>query len=492
MKKQLYKQINDVDIPILYHFDSDTGEIFSKLNKLPVYYSIVWPNGTPCLIAELYLTEKSKVVKSSKKDGGTLGNIAKNLTHLIKFCYKENIDPTELTHKDIDDFIDELSNEKYDDYTHIRNNDTVKKIIAYCIDFLIWLQKNIALDRRIVGLDTKRDRYQIKLVEKHSSHNGVSRTYTVFPTVLPSATKTIVKPIPTAHIKKLWDALAITKSSTKVSNKFKKRFTKQQQSDHREYMFKRRELQLVLLDATGLRPQELTTIECSTNLDNLTKSRLSIPTLKRREDSKENSRVIPISKHVAIKIELFIKIHREKLIDRLIKAKFIKSRAQIDDVIYLNAENGKEVIPDAAYQEFRRLRVKTDINQKTCQSMFRHRFITNMVKLHLIGFMDKSPLKNRQSMNENDYRTILTKVTKFTGHKLPDSLLHYIDLAWEELDVFAYTCEVKALQDKLKSIYYIVHSIKSTFSQVDTKKLNLMKDDLMQQLIEIEELSSSL
>ena len=67
-----------------------------------------------------------------------------------------------------------------------------------------------------------------------------------------------------------------------------------------------------------------------------------------------------------------------------------------------------------------------------------------MVALHLSQFMDKNPLKSRHIMTDSDYRTILTKVSKFTGHKNTESLFHYIDLAWEKLGIFSDVYEIRA------------------------------------------------
>lgn len=494
MNKQLYKLIRDVEYPNLDGFDTETGEVIIENQVLQGQYSMVWPNGEPCLVAEMYLLDKSWTVKVSKKGGGTLGNYAKNISHLLKFCFDKKIQLWDLTHKCIDDFVDKLCNETDIYNKRIRNNNTVKNIISNCIDFLVWIQENLVRDRRIVGVDDKIVRYQIKLVSKVSSYKGkkgYGKALNVFPLSVPSAVTPRKRPIATVNIKKLWTTLSEEKST--LSNKLKGKFTKKQQTEHIEYMYRRRELQLILLEATGLRPQELITIECASNKNNLIESKLSIPTLKGRIDSRENKRLIPIDRSIAIKIELFISLHREKLIQRLLTSNIIESVNDIDDVLYLNAENGKEVLPDAAYQEFRRLTAKAGIKEKSCQSMFRHRFITNMVKLHLISFMDKNPLKNQHIMTDNDYRTILKKIASFTGHKDHDSLFEYIDLAWEELDAFAHTHEVQTLQGRLKSIFYIVHSIKSDINGFSKRSINQKTKLLINgYLSEIEGISSLL
>ena len=410
MNKQLYRLIKNVQVPSFIGYDKHTGEVLSDARPLKAYYSFIWPNGAPCIIAEMYLLDKSRTVKVNHKDGGTLGNYASQISHLIRFIFLKKRDFIDLTHKDIDDLIDELCNEKNIYNERVRNNDTVKKIISSSIDFLIWIQKNFARNRKIVGLNSEHHRYQIKLVKtSHIRSNGYTVTNEVFPMAIPQATTPLVRPISHIIIKKIWTTLGELKSTAVLNKNLTSKFTKKQQIEHLEYMHKRRELQLILLEATGLRPQELITIEVSSNIDNLSNSQLSIPTLKGRIDSRDNKRLIPIPRSLAMKIELFISVHRKKLIKRLMSTGLITSLDEVDDVIYLNSENGKEVLPSTAYQEFRRLAAKADIKQKTCQSMFRHRFITNMVKIHLIGFMDKNPLKNRHIMVENDYRSILKK-----------------------------------------------------------------------------------
>lgn len=73
---------------------------------------------------------------------------------------------------------------------------------------------------------------------------------------------------------------------------------------------------------------------------------------------------------------------------------------------------------------------------QACFSMFRHRFITLEVIVHLKEFMGAAG-KGRHLMTDGDYRSILKRITAKTGHGTPESLWHYIDLAWAELDVWA-------------------------------------------------------
>ena len=45
--------------------------------------------------------------------------------------------------------------------------------------------------------------------------------------------------------------------------------------------------------------------------------------------------------------------------------------------------------------------------------------------------------KTRQLMTDADYRSILKRIATKTGHGSEESLWHYIDLAWQEMDVWA-------------------------------------------------------
>jgi hypothetical protein len=68
--------------------------------------------------------------------------------------------------------------------------------------------------------------------------------------------------------------------------------------------------------------------------------------------------------------------------------------------------------------------------------MYRHRFITNMVALHLLEFTQSNPGATHTSVLRQDALSILKRVSVFTGHRDPESLLAYVDLAWDELGVF--------------------------------------------------------
>ena len=219
-----------------------------------------------------------------------------------------------------------------------------------------------------------------------------------------------------------------------------------------EFLKKRRELFLELLETTGARPGELIALKVS-ELDNCTETlRISLPTLKRRKAS-DPERTIPIEASVAIKIELFIHKQRNELLFN-IRENGLTPDPQ--DRIFLSAINGQPISKGAIDKEFQRIVKKAGITQKACMSLFRHRFITNMIKIHLRAFLNENEGASRLVMTDSDYRTILKKVATFTGHASEMSLFHYIDLAWDELGIFDYvepaTKLVNAVESSITSI----------------------------------------
>jgi len=454
--KQLYKFIPDIDYPAVLRFDYQTGEVISTMDKGEGFYSFVWPNGATCFPVEMFLADLSDTTKISKADGGTVGTYAIDLSHLVRYCFDCKVDFWDLGHSHIDDLISELVSKVNVYNERVRNNNTIKGILTHIVIFLKWVQKEHCPNRNLIGVDTGLKRHQIKLQTGVYRKGGYSNIYEIFPHKLPDAIQQPKKPISSANIKLLWNALAKDKFNMGINKRLQAIFSKQEQKDHIAYMYNRRIFQLIMLEATGLRPQELITIKAKSNKKLLDDSRIEIPTLKREK----STRIIPIDSRTKIKVQLFLELHREKLIKRLIKHGVVSDISEIDDVMFLNPETGKVVKPDAAYMEFKRLSNKAGITQKNCQSMFRHRFVTNMVKLNLISFMDKNPVKSRYNFADSDYRTILTKVATFTGHKDPESLRHYIDLAWDELDVFSFAYEVDNLHSKLRSISRLVSELK--------------------------------
>jgi hypothetical protein len=185
-----------------------------------------------------------------------------------------------------------------------------------------------------------------------------------------------------------------------------------------------------IMKRTGLRPAEMTELPLKTNESILHTKRLIIPTKKRRKQIAP-LRSMPVTLPDAAIFQRYL-IAREKYIRQLQES---DPTYRCPDVLLLCAD-GEAIKKISLEKDFERL-VKacgyTDV--QACLSMFRHRFITYEVIAHLKEFMGSAG-KTRQLMTDADYRSILVRIAAKTGHGSPESLWHYIDLAWEEMDVW--------------------------------------------------------
>jgi len=238
----------------------------------------------------------------------------------------------------------------------------------------------------------------------------------------------------------------------------------------------------MLLESTGCRPGELARIPVQENLKYLKSGKLAIPTLKRRNYS-DPIRVIPLDFSVTMKIQVFISKHRTSLISRLQQAGLMDSH--FCDNLLLASETGRPLTSQSLEKEFSRLRQFAGIEDKTCMRMFRHRFITNMVKLHLMEFSKNNPDKTREMIVEKDYRTILKRVATFTNHKNIDSLLHYVDLAWDEIGAFDGADYVLQLESELRDNQFAIRSLISKLPLLSGYSKNKILEIVSQDLVAI-------
>jgi len=133
-----------------------------------------------------------------------------------------------------------------------------------------------------------------------------------------------------------------------------------------------------------------------------------------------------------MRLEIFIHSHRAALLHRIWQECGVREG---EDRVFLGI-NGCPMHERTLTSEFVRIVRAANLDGvQSCMSMFRHRFITKQVANHLQAFLTESGTV-RSLITEADYRSILKKVAVVTGHGDPDSLLAYIDLAWEELGAF--------------------------------------------------------
>ncbi|SHN43017.1 Site-specific recombinase XerD [Duganella sacchari] len=408
---QLFRVINDVELPS--HLNPHTKTITKDIKTLLAF---LWPDGSPCVPIELFLLEKSYEVTVRSYDGGSLKVWASHLSHLARYCFNNSIQFQDLDDNSFKNFaIYHLGNQEISKFGFpSRSNNTNRAVIRSCISFLQWLQTTLFIDRVIVG--SRELSPQIRLIKKEKRGRGLEKkTILEYPYAPSPDTPEPKGPMPGTIRNKLWDIALESRNHT-----------------FREcYLQARREQILSLLEATGCRPGELAMMAIDENPQPVKMGAVFLRTEKRRRKI-DPLRRIPVSLEVCITLERYLMVERADLIAEL---KF-DGHTPNDRYVFLTADKGLPISPSAMNKDFTRMVKRAGITQRACMSMFRHRFITIQVALHLQDYLASHNVTTTNQILILDKISILTRVAAITGHSNPESLLPYIDLAWEYLGAF--------------------------------------------------------
>lgn len=418
-----------LDVSVKSHYVAALGSYEPIRDVMPAGFSVRWPNGTPCSLVEMYLVHRYRDGATVRPvDGGSLRAAASKLSHLIRFCWNSERDFWDLDDDDFSRFIARLLVDRRPNAPSIpsRDGNSVRAISGECVSFLRWLQDDLCYRHDLIGYGAS-FRIRLKYVERKQgkgNHHHQGGTYHHLP---PVDTREPKRPMPTAYRNRLWDAVSQMATARAKPEGWCK--TAKDRDLHSSFLKSRRELMLYLLEATGARPGELSRLSVLANADCYKTKKLTLPTLKRRRSV---HRVIDLQPDVAMRLELFIHGHRAALLLRIWHELGVRGG---EDRVFLGS-NGRPMHERTLTAEFARIvRVAALDGVQSCMSMFRHRFITKQVAIHLQTFLSENKTV-RSLITEADYRSILKKVAVVTGHGDPNSLLAYIDLAWDELGAF--------------------------------------------------------
>lgn len=385
-------------------------------------FRVTWPDGSPCLPVEAYLLRISRTVSVREDDGGTLKVYCSSLIQLLNYCWHSGHSLFSLSTDDLRDLAFQLLNSNICLWrTRDLNPRGVNRTLSHIVEFFDWLYEAGFCPDRIVGPSSTLSK--IKLVEDAAgkgrpSHNSRLR----FPYKIPEVSHLGKRPLRDAERSALWEAVeSLDHTNWNRSKLFS------------DYLLHRRRLTLDLLEATGARPGELCALRISDISNGLSEGRLKIVTLKTR-NHRDPLRSIPIPIALSMRITVFMETFRNALISSLKQA---FPHVESEDILLLSSRDGKPLTRASFTKDFQRIVDASSLSNRVCMGMYRHRFITRMVALHLKHFLEDAPGKTRALITESDYRSILRRVMSFTGHKHESSLLHYVSWAWEEIGVFS-------------------------------------------------------
>ncbi|USX15337.1 hypothetical protein NHH88_05990 [Oxalobacteraceae bacterium OTU3CAMAD1] len=400
-------------------------------SSVPYGAFVYWPNGKPCIAVNQYLLENTL-----QWTGATPQTFAFSLCHLVTYCGNNNKGFGELSDGDIKTLIKELRTEPAEVFPgRARNHNTVRNIVHQCLCFLRWFQDT--LYRGAAPLIGKSGTGASIVVTEHWNPHKQRTTWGHRFSPEPVSTER-KQPISRKAIDALEDAIESKAVYEKMHDRIRRthglddEFSKQCV----DYLWRRRRFVLWLLQITGLRPGEMILLKaqdlgaaiCS---EKKSVGILSLPTLKRRRIDPPRRPFVLFAPQIE-QLRRYLAGRR----DWMEACAQHSGRPCITDALFLGTKPGgygAGISLSALEKDFAELCVDAGLSeQQTCFSMFRHRFITQEVRLLLKEFK----LKNTKVIADSDYRAILERVRAKTGHADVRSLWHYIELAEKEDGLF--------------------------------------------------------
>jgi integrase len=377
-------------------------------NNLPM---MIWPDGSWCSSANTFMRELFEKGLSRRNRGGSLAVAAANLTHLLRFCWGRQTDPSDLTDNQFREFIVHLIEEPRAKRPEqkARNANGVIAIGRTCLQYLDCVGRQMG-DTSLIGPDgrirAQVKQYQVKIAARGSGRATKNIHYWDHPAFPEPDTKRKRSPISTAMIEDMRRAVA---SISKTSHQRMRRHTI-----------------LKLLEVTGARRGEVAgiTVESVQQASRMKIPMLRVPTFKKRDDPTAH-RLVPISRADIAFLLQYVDIHRRSIIKRQLKSK------PDHGLLLVNGITGEALHANSITQEIRLLASAANVEEKACPHMFRHRFLTKL----FVALIEQHNIENTDQFRRLliDGEELKRKVAEWSGHSSLESLEHYIDLAFDEV-----------------------------------------------------------
>lgn len=407
---------------------------------------MMWPDGSPCIPANLYilsLLERagrggSRGLSTRGSKGGTLGEYASKIGQLIRYCYYKNIDLIHLTDSTFTAFIDSLRDEKSPIYPTAdkKSEPTILAIGRTCLTFLQFVGRLTGNPEFVAKGGTIRITNESYTIT-YRNGRSIKKSYIHHHSLSLSGRPRTVFPISDANIKRLTAAVDSISSSRFVNS--------------------RRKIMLLLLEHTGARRGEISRIKVDDVLNalELDEPMLRLETWKQGGSSE---RYIPIHKMLLNELKKHIDMQRRRVFKKL---KSIKDTG----FLLIGETTGVGLSPDTITSEVSALKNEAGIKEKISPHMFRHAFITKRFMMLIKEHEIKNSDQFRQALL--DVQGFITEVMMWTGHKSPDSVEHYIHMAFKEITGYGGTVSSVHLTTAME-----------LFDRKQRELLNRLKSDL--------------
>ena len=474
MNRKLFTTYDSVLLPSYIRISNVGGDLNVQTSELAKLALTIWPDGRPCTIVNYWLTDQALNLT-----GDSITTYASQLTHLIKFCHNYAKNFHELHDQDIFDFVREMKKPKtLAGKIKISSNNQIRQILKLTLRFLMWFQNSKIYFGKTVLIGTVDINAQITITWKHSSYTQARYIHHM---AMPSRNSPIREksPISNEVITSLENCISI--DSTILNGREAPPRLKNYITD---YLYERRTFCLWIFKRSGLRPAELTEIPVDENRDHLAAGAIFIPTKKTR-NSKIILRTFYLSMSEGSRVARYLRA-RSDFLANIRKHGGIVSEPNM----FLLTNKGQQLNRLALTKEFQRLVTRAGyINQKVCMSMFRHPFITKEIQLYLKEF---SRTQDKYDFSDEVlFQSILKRIATKTGHKSIRSLWSYINLAINDLFIFAEADELIAQNNLYTEGMQLSASLRRTTNFVARRNKGLA-DEILTDLNNFEALMKRL
>ncbi|MGM3216461.1 hypothetical protein ACSQ5K_14710 [Pseudomonas sp. PhalM4] len=349
---------------------------------------VAWPNGKPCSLVNFWLSDLSQ-----KTTGQTIRQYCVNITPLLRYCYRKNIQFYDFADTNLAELSEELTLQFRLNGERQKQNNHVNAVIDAVISFFIWLRDvgNPRIFKNVIGEAGQAANISVAPVRSQFGRIGFEHIAHV-----PQSTDLHDKhAMPQSIISAIEDQIFLESDPEYYTGSAKHKFNSGSEKSRafQKYLFERRSFSTWMFKRTGLRPKELCSMPWAANVDIIKSCILYIPTCKRRSEGL-SLRPFKITADAALVVNHYL-VSRSEYVQYL-KDKSVYS--EISDVMLLS-EDGGNLLVGSLTRDFSRIVERAGLSEvRACLSMYRHRFITSEILLHLKEFFgSKSPAKESLS-----------------------------------------------------------------------------------------------
>lgn len=404
---------------------------------------MIWPNGSPCIIGNLYIQSlltkgrsggrRGLTLKGRK--GGSVGEYAAKISQLLKRCYRDGFNPIEINDSKFTDYVEEIRKEpnKKNPAHDQKTEASVVAVGRVWLDFLGFVGRFHG-DSNFVSPEGTIRAHEETYTIVSKSGTKIKRSYLTHHSLGVGRRFNTRRPVTKEQVTLLKSAIRKINSSS---------FVKQ-----------RRRCMIELFNDTGARRTEIRNIKVDDILNayHMDSPLLRLDTLKQGDDSE---RYIPVTKMLLHDIKNFIQIARREKIRNVYKD------GKDHGFLFISETTARPLASDTLGNEISTLRIAANINTQVCAHMFRHAFITNL----FVTLIKRHEMSTKDDFRKAllDSKTFILEIQQWTGHIETSSVEHYIDLAFSRLSDYSETISS-------------VHMIRAA------DIFNAKMEDLMQQL----------